>query len=336
MNRERWIAEIAESSPCGEDLEYDPEFLALAQAAQGRPEQQYGDTVIPAEEPDWPEVERLADALMNRTKDVRICILLARACANNTGLPGLAAGLQTLQALLEQYWDTVHPRILIDGDADPFVRINAIAALADRSGLVRDVRNAILIKSSIGPVAVRDAEAAFGGAAPVPTAFTGAQLIAMCADAPAATQENLAALAAAEQALACITRLCDEHFGAEHAPDLSSLSDLLSLLTKNLSLPQQANADTGGASDPQAAGIETSVPQPDGLHCGSTPRCREDAIRMLQTVCRYLELNEPTSPAPLLINRAQHLMSMNFVDIIKELAPDSMGHIELITGTRRE
>ena len=65
-------------------------------------------------------------------------------------------------------------------------------------------------------------------------------------------------------------------------------------------------------------------------------RSREDAIRVLDLVCKYIERNEPTNPAPLLIKRAQRLMSLGFLDIIKELAPDGMGQIEVITGIRRE
>lgn len=37
--------------PCGEDLEYDADFMALQQAATGKREQQFGDTIIPAEPP---------------------------------------------------------------------------------------------------------------------------------------------------------------------------------------------------------------------------------------------------------------------------------------------
>lgn len=42
---------IAADSPCGADLEYEPDFLALEQAAQGKPEQVLGSTDISEEEP---------------------------------------------------------------------------------------------------------------------------------------------------------------------------------------------------------------------------------------------------------------------------------------------
>ena len=56
MIRQEWLQAVSADAPCGPNLEYDQEFLALEQAARGKEEQQYGDTVIPAEEPDWVDV----------------------------------------------------------------------------------------------------------------------------------------------------------------------------------------------------------------------------------------------------------------------------------------
>jgi type VI secretion system protein ImpA len=65
-------------------------------------------------------------------------------------------------------------------------------------------------------------------------------------------------------------------------------------------------------------------------------RTREDAIRALERVCDFLERTEPTNPAPLFIRRAQRLMGMNFVDIVRELVPDSMSQLENLAGLNRE
>lgn len=336
MNRALWIAEIAGQFPCGDNLEYAPEFLAIGQAVQGRPEQQYGETIIPAEEPDWSEVERLAEELLSRTKDLRVCVLLTRACTNNHGLAGLAAGLQTIHALLERYWDAVHPCLVIDDDPDPFIRINAIAALADKTGLVHDVRQAVLIKSSVGPISVKNAEAALSSNQLYESAFSREQLIAMCLDAQTAGQLELAAITEAEHAVNCIAQLCEERFGAQHAPDISPLSNILSLLVRNLVPrgPSDKRISSGTADDAVNVDTDRDSRQIQNAHAVLDLRSREDAIQMLETVCRYIEKNEPTNPAPLLIKRAQRLMSLNFIDIIKELAPDSMGQIGVITGIR--
>jgi type VI secretion system protein ImpA len=63
-------------------------------------------------------------------------------------------------------------------------------------------------------------------------------------------------------------------------------------------------------------------------------RSREDAIRMLERVCEYVERYEPTNPAPLLIRRAQRLMTKSFVEIIEDLTPDSVATIKALGGIK--
>ncbi len=59
---------------------------------------------------------------------------------------------------------------------------------------------------------------------------------------------------------------------------------------------------------------------------------REDAIKALDRVCEYYERNEPSSPLPLLIRRAQRLASKSFLDIIRDLAPDAVSQAEAWGG----
>lgn len=329
-----WDSAIDEQSPCGDDLEYDVEFLALGQVAQGKAEQQYGDTVIPAEEPDWREVERLGEALLKRTKDIRVCVLLIRAYVRNAGLVGLADGLQALLALLERYWEQVHPLLVIDGDYDPFVRGNALAGMADLSGLVRDIRFAVLTKSAIGTVLVKDAEAALDSAQSGDLAYGREQLVAIYAD--TFTQPSMGALLAANEAFKAIVKLCEERLGGEYAPDLSLLSALLSNVARSVQSGSASEPDVAQGEGGDAVGGDMPVVQQKSGGGTGEIRSREDAIRALDIVCKYIEKNEPTNPAPLLIKRAQKLMSLGFLDIIKELAPDGMGQIEVITGIRRD
>ncbi|MET0856475.1 MAG: type VI secretion system ImpA family N-terminal domain-containing protein, partial [Telluria sp.] len=54
------LREVDAASPCGPNLEYDPVFVELEQAVQGKPEVQYGDTISAATPPDWKAVDRLA------------------------------------------------------------------------------------------------------------------------------------------------------------------------------------------------------------------------------------------------------------------------------------
>jgi type VI secretion system protein ImpA len=55
-------------------------------------------------------------------------------------------------------------------------------------------------------------------------------------------------------------------------------------------------------------------------------------VRVLETLCAYYERYEPASPIPLLLRRAQRLVPMSFLEIVRELAPAGVGEIETIRG----
>src|SRR5690349_21149178 len=108
---EALLTPIGEASPCGDDLEYDAAFTALAASSERKPEQQFGDTVIPAVEPEWRDVAEQAEAILRRSKDVRAAVLLLRASTRMQGMPGFVAGLQLLIGLFDRFWDGIHPTL---------------------------------------------------------------------------------------------------------------------------------------------------------------------------------------------------------------------------------
>ena len=55
-------------------------------------------------------------------------------------------------------------------------------------------------------------------------------------------------------------------------------------------------------------------------------------IRMLDVLCEYYKQNEPSSPVPLLLQRARRLVSMDFEGIVRDIAPDALGQVKLIRG----
>ncbi|RTF05972.1 ImpA family type VI secretion system protein, partial [Serratia marcescens] len=134
------LAPVDADNPCGDNLEYDADFLAMEQAATGKAEQQFGSTIIPEEAPDWVQVERLATSLLTRTKDLRVMLYLTRAWTQLRGLPGYADGLTLVHQSMIRYWDTLQPPLEFDGEADPLFRINALADLGDKAALAASVR----------------------------------------------------------------------------------------------------------------------------------------------------------------------------------------------------
>jgi type VI secretion system protein ImpA len=75
LDVETLLAPISAEAPCGENLEYDPAYVALEGLVRGKPEQQVGDKIIPAEEPDWREAD---------SRDLRRCAVLSTSAREAT------------------------------------------------------------------------------------------------------------------------------------------------------------------------------------------------------------------------------------------------------------
>ena len=140
----------SEESPCGENLEYSLAFLQLERSAAGRPEQQYGQTIIAAEEPNWNEVQTIASELLTNTKDLRIAIEMANAELAINGIQGFEAALQMICGYIENFWDDVHPQPHPDDhDDDPDPRANALMSLCSPESTLRLLRRFPIIDSQM-------------------------------------------------------------------------------------------------------------------------------------------------------------------------------------------
>ncbi|RQR54913.1 type VI secretion system protein TssA [Burkholderia sp. Bp9126] len=332
---DRLLDGVAPGAPCGANLEYEPDFLQLQEHATPRPEQQYGDTVIPAEAPDWRAVERLALALFARTKDLRVAAYLTRSWTELHGIPGYADGLAVVAGLLGRWWDDVHPRVDADGEPDPTPRCNALAEVAGAHDCARAARRQPLFDG--GP-SVRDAERLLDGH----DEGTGERerlidaLAQVRADGVSPLQPAHAALAA----LASIRTQVTAMLGGEWAPDASDVERALHRIVQSAPPPHAAAALAGTGVDGAAPGqAEPSPPAApaDGHAWRDAEVTSRDDVRIgLDKICRYFELHEPSHPAPLLLRRAQRLLALDFYEIIRDLAPESLPKLDLLSGQRSE
>lgn len=332
------LAELAPDLPCGPDLSeaYDPDYRELDHAAQGKPEQQFGDTVIAAEEPHWLSVGERASALLARSKDLRVAIILMRALAHTEGLPGFYQGLRLVCGLLDRYWDDVHPQLDPEDGNDPTARVNALTSLADPQTVLRDLRGAVFIRSrQHGQILVRDVEVAVGKLSGSGEA-TAANLALIESAIREATDDSMRSIEAALGGSSVTTRLSGliiEKVGAERAVDLRQLASIFSSLAQVCDRVLADKVVTAGEHTGVGAIVVDS--QTSAVAEGAI-RSRDDAILMLDMVCQYLERNEPTNPAPLLIRRAKKLMTMSFVEIVQDLAPEGMTQIQVIAGLDKQ
>jgi len=320
---ESFLAPISAEAPCGPDLEYDPAFQAMLDAGAGKPERQYGDKVYPAEPPDWPVVHEQATQLAARTRDLRVAVWLASSGARLRGLAGAVDGLQLVQGLVERHWEHLHPTLDASDNNDPTARVMALTALADPATGLGDLRAASLTGKR-GALTVRDIELGLGVADPLPgeSVPTEQGVLEGVAASLADTGELGPAMQAGYAAAQSLAASLERHLEASQAPDLAPLKKVL-----------QRVADAGkkavgesGVADDAASGAAPAA------RVSGAISSREDANRALERVCEWIERNEPSNPAPLLIRRAQRLMSKTFIDIIRDLAPDGLKEVEKLAG----
>jgi type VI secretion system protein ImpA len=337
LDLEALLQPIEAATPSGSDLRYAPEYADLERVMAGKAERALGEAVVPAEPPDWRATLDKGVALFGKTKDLRVAIAMTRALLELHGFAGLAEGVTLIDKMVQTFWDTLHPQLDADDANDPTARVNAMSELTRRE-VIQALRAAPLVVSRVfGVVNLKAIDLAARGA---PSA--GAAATAPMASIEGAFQE--VPLPVLAETTAAVTRCVDatralaekwaERLPAS-GPDFTELRRVLGQAQQTLKVPLEqrqpqdgASGDANGAETLPAAGKEgegrTSAP--------GRVQSREDVLRAIDAICAYYAKYEPSSPVPLLLQRSKRLVTMSFMDILKDMLPDSVQAVEKITG----
>jgi type VI secretion system protein ImpA len=350
INEDTLLKELGEETPSGaEDLEYDPDFIALAQLIEGTPEKRVGENVIEeGRDPPWQEVKSGALALMERTHDIRATIFLLRALLRTDGLPGLRDGIYLLGALIEKYWDTLYPQLDPDDNNDPTQRVNILMGLCDRDLMILPLMKAPLCSSrTIGTFSLRDIHVATGkhtisenekakaaNTATITAAFKDCQ--------PEILRETETAISESVEYLSKIESFLNEKLGASSAPNFAKIlqifKEMNDAIVKNMvaagSAPQRAPVPPPKTQEisPSPTNRSKLSNPPSKVTPMEEITSRQDVITMLENICSYYERNEPASPVPLLLKRAIGLVDKNFLAIMEDLVPESVPQVKHLGG----
>jgi type VI secretion system protein ImpA len=354
MNTRIDIANLLEPIPgasaCGEDMEYTLEFAALQVAAAGKPEQQVGELIVPAAEPDWHDVIERATRLLAHTHDLRIACRLTQALLHVDGLPGLGAGLALVLGQLQTHWAELYPRLDAEDGHDPAIRVNAIALLCNVPAIVHPLRERPLLQSGLaGAISLRSIAQANGAEALDDT--TAARLSAAEIDSAfeaIALPELQAIVLAAQQAHQCAAAIEAElarRVGTANALDFSALLEALAEV-EGVAAPRLARRTPAvfatSAAEPHA---EREIPairpaldpvaRPEAT-CVDTPHAtlssRGDVLQALLDIGRYFEQHEPSHPVPVLLERARRWLAMDYMELLRDLAPEAAMEAEKLRG----
>lgn len=340
IDTEQLLVPFPGSQPSGPNLEYDPAFAALERAALGKPEQRMGNAVVPGEPPDWASVLDQSVALLQRTRDLRVAVHLTNALLQRSGYVGFCEGLRLVRGMLEGFWPSVHPELDPEENDDPTMRINALAALGTPA-MINTLRATPLARArAFGAVSLRDIQALANGA-PSEGGVDAATVEAVFQEVEfEALEEVERAVRECREHLAAIDTVFETNTGSR-GPDWAPLSALLREVgnvlgprvaaRRGAAAPEAAPADGDGSPGGQGAAAP-----PRGEALAGEVRSREDVVRAIDKICAYYARYEPTSPLPLLLERCKRLVNASFLDIIRDLAPDSVSQVERLAGTKPE
>lgn len=319
---------ITAEQPCGENLE-DTQLLASFDTFR-----LFGQSTPFDPAPEWNVIRTRALEALEKSKDLRLLAHLGPALLRTDGYPAFTQSLHVAAEWLDTYWSGVYPLI----DEDALLRRNALNCLADPMAVLDGLRRMPLVSSRAhGTFSLRDIDIASGQmpAGENDVRPDEAQIEAAFSE---MTLERMQALHdATTLGLAAVKRVegkMTEEGGTEMMPAFEPLKAQLLKIDRLLRTRLAARA-AAAAGEEGAAGEDGAVAGSTVVGVGAI-RSRQDAIRALDAVAEFFRQNEPSSPIPILIDRAKRLVSKNFLEVLADIAPDAVAQARAAGGLSQE
>jgi type VI secretion system protein ImpA len=371
MNFDRLLEPLSESSPSGVELRHDLRFHDLERLTEPAAREfrlnDDGTLGDAAPDVDWDHIVSEGEVLASEGRDLRLLVLMIRAVYNIDGFGAVASALGFLSQTVTTFWDSLHPA-LRDRD-DPQVaalpRLNALRQLEnDDFGLLGDMRFGVVLNPrGIGPItgddlaaasrsdfdmlnraasglsqAEKDAlVAAHGQRVNRVTAATRA----MAAEDAETMAQLIADIRACEAGLTDLSTAVAEAggFGDASGFTMKELAEFLGEIRKTLEAAAGADAanapkveDNPSAPAPAAAaqGAPATAAAPAAVPGAIASRA--DVENALDRIIAFYERTEPGSPMPHLARRMRRMVSMDFLELMEEIAPSGLKEFRNVAG----
>ncbi|MDR2105474.1 MAG: type VI secretion system protein TssA [Deferribacteraceae bacterium] len=328
---------LAGDSPAGENCEYDPLYLELDSLSQDVPASQMGDSTLEGRAPDWKKLSKNCLELWQRTRDLRVAVYLIIAETVVNGLPELDNGLKLLNYLASDLWDGFYPKLDPNDDNDPTERLNILAMLSPTEGSYNDpimftARFRDIRLSARLPYTLRDLMIASGEIEAVKK-VDGKLIQAELMNVPIAEIEQARNLVfEVREQIVLLCKNINEKIGENYNLSMDSLEREAGRLLNFYD--QYLNSFARGGESEQLEG-ETQAPQNvSPANFSKNAASRMEALLMLKKGAEYFQQEEPSSPIPLLVNRALRFSEMGFLDLLQDIAPDAVNRGREIFGLK--
>jgi len=282
-----------------------------------------GRTPKPAGSPEWLEIRDKALAALTKSKDLRVLALLGAALLRTEGPYAFCHTVALASKWLSDYWETVYP---LAGE-DTIERQSALSGFADQFAIVDALRRAPIVSSrQHGRLSLRDIETA--GPGPVDGAFDELSL-----------GELQRARQRVTEALQALARM-DARVRAADPEAVLSFDAVSAQLTRldqvlRAQLVRRPESGVSAAAPPELAGA-AAAGAPANSGAPGAIKTRQDAIRALDAVAAFFQQTEPSSPVPLLLDRAKRLVSKSFLEVLADIAPGALNEARVASGVKGE
>lgn len=325
INISQLLQPISGTSRCGSDPQADSRFEVIRSLIESG---------TPDSAPDWRKLRTLIVELLSDGRSLDLLVYLAVTSAALEGWQGVRDGLVLISESLVEYWEDIHP--LPDGEEPEserfWGRCNLLAQLGepprkpgDPLGYLEKVLRAPLSfegRSAPGFWAVWEFEQ--GGNAGDESAAVKEHLQRMS---PTDRDQLRKLVADATAAVERIEGLIATNAGTGYSASLTEHL-LKTLQATGRSLDAATGGILGAEEAPGKGATSFGAGQPVFAHknqaaANAAITSSEDVRRILNRVIDYYRKSEPSSPVPLLLQRALKLVDADFIAIVKNLNKDS-------------
>lgn len=282
---------------------------------------------------DWAELLELIEELGDKTKDVFLGVAYARCGFVIRDPEVVDRGLQYCAGLLEDYWDTVHPRL--DSDYGPSGRSLIFEDLAKRGAFALPFLELPIIDNGRGRVTADQLRLADDQGA---SAESYPDVMRMLDQMDDEGKTKIVDLLASYQSSIDRIEAALKEKGEGEVPDFSTTRDFIAVVQK--AFAKLAGLGAGGDEDEDGEAADgdfaaAGAGDPGGSFSGGV-RSRDDVLKALTAIEQYYARAEPGHPVKVAAARLRGWVTKDFMEILADIVPGSVNEAKNVLLERGE